>query len=893
MTSNAPYSDQRKFNANNNLNNIVGVSNSPFTDQRKQTGGGGGGDGNVFYDGINLSSDNQVITNVDNEQEALSYGNSSGVLEMNTITDEVKLTSTTGDIKIESNKDIEMTVKNECRMISSATEIGNMFSWKNEVAGDKLGEFRYARGSSGREIIICDSIDTFSFAGNLTSSQQRPSIKFSQIDTDDCFVAFINRPENDGDVLTFNGEGEGSSENPREVEWLSNTVGNVIYNPEDNSLRFDDGNGEFFINLINQQNTDTTIKSGDAVIVLGGVDGSIDIASGLGQNKMLLRQGDQNQISLGDTNENDSVIFLESKGDDSSQLKNTVAMQAANGSSDTVTVQCIASETSDSYFRIAVTNAPLGGSSSTSIYKQEGDGVAFISTERFTIANEANTSNSSPLFSFGNKNNGQPEYFKWAFNPSINNVLSVVSGTGIESEPYLLGWTQALSGGDGNVTSDFLTDRLTRDNGAGTQVLIETIDQGDNPFTIKNYGENEINMTRDREFGQPNERATIELKSFGDAFENRILLNTFTTASTGTSMLMTSSDDVSQPNSIRFTTSNIIQDSITPYFQADGSPNGTAARRRFSLSDKEAYFGSFRVLNFSGVNTGQAGFNPSYKWNGANYYRWDNTPAPSQGVLNSVLTVTSGNGLEGSPFSMNWMNSPTGNDLDTLDITYDQTTSVLVLSDPVDGVISTTTVVPGRTVLISDVIIADDIPLFEYSVLGLSNSIFPPVAVAHLIGNNPPRVSLNATTGLTNWFVGASFKISIAGDLMIVPLNDVLTLKVWSNRGQATSNLLNSFEVKTVLINSLSFGWSWDVNFTCRSVNDGNILGVITTASKFQYSDDDIPQVSRIFGRQVSNTSSSFDTSVDQYLDCTIESDAVGTIQTRIKTTTCTIERIY
>jgi len=485
------------------------------------------------------------------------------------------------------------------------------------------------------------------------------------------------------------------------------------------------------------------------------------------------------------------------------------------------------------------------------------------------------------------------QFYQFINNPLTEGaLLTVTTGSGIETDPWGLEWLLPASGGDGNVTSDFLTDRLTRDNGAGTQVLIETIDQGDNPFTIKNYGENEINMTREREFGQPNEKATIELKSFGDAFENRILLNTFTTASTGTSLLMTSSDDVSQPNSIRFTTSNIIQDSIIPYFQADGSPNGTAARRRFSLSDKEAYFGSFRVLNFSGVNTGQAGFNPSYKWNGANYYRWDNTPVQSQGVMNSVLTVTSGNGLEVSPFSMNWVNAPTGNDLDTLDITYDQTTSVLVLSDPVDGVISTTTVVPGRTVLISDVTVNSDIPLVEHSMLGLSNTIFPPVAVTHLIGNNPPRVSLNAT-GLTNWFVGASFKISIAGELLLVPVNDILTLRVWSNRGQTSANLLNSFEVKMVLINSLSFGWSWDVNFTCRSVNDGNILGVIATASKFQYSDDDSPPVSRVLGRQVSNTSSSFDTSVDQYLDCTIESDVGGNFQTRLQTTTCTIERIY
>jgi hypothetical protein len=233
---------------------------------------------------------------------------------------------------------------------------------------------------------------------------------------------------------------------------------------------------------------------------------------------------------------------------------------------------------------------------------------------------------------------------------------------------------------------------------------------------------------------------------------------------------MTSSDDVSQPNSIRFTTSNIILDSTIPYFQVDGSPNGTAARRRFRLSDKEAYFGSFRVLNFSATNTGQQGFNPSYKWNGANYYRWDNTPVPSQGIMNSVLTVTSGNGLEGSPFSMNWVNDPTGGGaLNTLDINYYQTTSVLVLSDPVDGVISTTAVVSGRTVLVEDVTVNETT---ELSALGLSNSIFPPPLEGQtghfdgLIGNSPPRVSLNPTTGLTNWFKGASFRATLSGEIV-------------------------------------------------------------------------------------------------------------------------------
>ena len=42
----------------------------------------------------------------------------------------------------------------------------------------------------------------------------------------------------------------------------------------------------------------------------------------------------------------------------------------------------------------------------------------------------------------------------------------------------------------------------------------------------------------------------------------------------------------------------------------------------------------------------------------------------------------------------------------------------------------------------------------------------------------------------------------------------------------------------------------------------------------------------------VSNTNSSFDTSVEQFLDCTIEFDYYNQ-SNNIKTTLCTIERIF
>ena len=293
--------------------------------------------------------------------------------------------------------------------------------------------------------------------------------------------------------------------------------------------------------------------------------------------------------------------------------------------------------------------------------------------------------------------------------------------------------------------------------------------------------------------------------------------------------------------------------------------------------------------------TTQGGNEPTFRFrnntnaNDNSYIRFTNNPTTS----GEVLTWNGGgDGTLGTPYELEWDGGTI--ELNSLDIAYDTESSVLVLSDPVDGVISTTSIVPGRTVLIKDVVVNGTT---ELSALGLSNSIFPPPLAGQtgywdgLIGNSPPRVNLNPTTGLTNWFPGASFKISLAGEITKIGGYDDIILKVYSNRGQTSQNILNNFSMVTRSVNPPpKLGWNWVIDFTCRSVNDGNVLGVIATSSSFNYTDDSY--ILETYGAIVSNTNSSFDTSDIQYLDCTIEFDYYNQ-SNNIKTTLCTIERIF
>ena len=237
----------------------------------------------------------------------------------------------------------------------------------------------------------------------------------------------------------------------------------------------------------------------------------------------------------------------------------------------------------------------------------------------------------------------------------------------------------------------------------------------------------------------------------------------------------------------------------------------------------------------------------------------------------------SGDGQESNPYQLSFANAG----VNSLSLDYDETTSVLTLSDPVDGEISNTVIVSGRTVLLDDVTIN---ATSEVSCIGLSNTVFPPPASTILVGNNPPRVEI-PTSGVTPWFPGASFRATLGGTIDTVINNDDLILTIYSNRGQTSQQLLNSFNLN--LEDSSNIGWKWEVVFTCRSVNASPSLGVIACNSKFDYSKSGGTPSTEGF---VSNANASFDTSVDQYVDFTMQFQQSGN---ELVTNLFVIERIY
>jgi hypothetical protein len=232
--------------------------------------------------------------------------------------------------------------------------------------------------------------------------------------------------------------------------------------------------------------------------------------------------------------------------------------------------------------------------------------------------------------------------------------------------------------------------------------------------------------------------------------------------------------------------------------------------------------------------------------------------------------------------------------LNALDISYDTENSVLILSDQLlaNPFISATTIVTGRTVLISDV---NTNVLYGQaeSIIGLSNSIFPPPATPHLIGNNPPSVLFpNQFSGLTSWFSGGSFRATAGGTISKLSNNKLLTCTIWSNRGQPTQVKLNEFVLKLDAVSSSSgLGWTWDIIFTCRSINlQFSPLGSVATNSKFSYTDDRPFSGVQPEGFIVSNTTNNFNTDIDQYLDFTFNfNDNTNGLITNL----FIIERIY
>jgi len=234
-------------------------------------------------------------------------------------------------------------------------------------------------------------------------------------------------------------------------------------------------------------------------------------------------------------------------------------------------------------------------------------------------------------------------------------------------------------------------------------------------------------------------------------------------------------------------------------------------------------------------------------------------------------------------------------DLNSLDISYDTENSVLILSDPllVNPFISATTIVTGRTVLIDDVY-TNALAFSRESVIGLSNTIFPPPPSSKLIGNNPVAVYFpNQFTGLTSWFSGGSFRATMGGTIAKLSNNKLLTCTIWSNRGQSTQIKLNEFVLKLDSVSSSSgLGWSWDVIFTCRSIN-GQItpFGSVASSSSFSYTDDRSSGSVQPEGFIVSNViNNNFNTDINQYLDFTF---SFNDITNGLTTNLFIIERIY
>jgi hypothetical protein len=826
MSSNAPYSDQRKFNANANVNNIVGISNSPFTDQRKEQGGGGpsgDGTGNVQYEtsnqtlNIRVGEVNTLITAIDQGANEFVIGNDRGTLDFTQAGDVIlshgfqdsgnlvikaEATSTgNGNILIETETsnilgagDINLTSKNSVRLtsdestvinaqaLSSSTLQGTFISSLNQDVEILAKEFTFVRGEKG--------------------------------------------------VLMESGLLNGVYENSIDME-------------------------------IDQQNSKIVIKSeGDSF-----------------ENRILL-QTVSNGVNAGGCN-----LVLVSDDIPANSDKILINVQSILQNQEWLNIK--GTDTNNDEHSLVITR----------------DEVKWSAFEFFNFAgqDQLGVVPKNPVFQFSNIQTNKEEYYQFkSFPTSPGQILEISAGLGEQAIPWELNWVAQSSGG-GDVTYDDLSNEFSNNAIPVTRISYG----GENYITARNLvGSSQI----------------LELRSEGTNQSHAISLLCNRTGSEASSIVLT---DPSAGSGATYTCRiGNPSTNVGGWYEIGGAVNSTTALRsgmRFvgaqSQNNRGCSFEKLDYVTFVGrdsLETDQGVTNLVFnrftgftRVNELCHFRYVNTPDPTNYNETYVLKCTPQPGGGGqpnagsraNPLQLEWVVESGGaGSLNNLEINYDTTTSTLILSDPVDGLpaISTTSIVPGRTVLIEDVVVNGTT---ELSALGLSNSIFPPPLqgqtgyFAGLIGNSPPRVSLNPTTGLTNWFAGASFKITLAGKITKIGGYDDIRLKVYSNRGQPSENILNSFSMITRSVQPPpSVGWNWVIDFTCRKVNDGGILGVISTSSAFNYTDD--TYVLENLGAIVSNTNSSFDTSVEQFLDCTIEFDYYNN-SNNISTTLCTIERIF
>lgn len=621
--------------------------------------------------------------------------------------------------------------------------------------------------------------------------------------------------------------------------------GNVVFSDDSGitgTLKVSDGTNEAIIKEINQGIDDFTIKNDTREITL-----------------------DSDGISLNTTD----------------LSKFNILMNSTIGDWFTVRSQNVGTGTGLVATTFKISEGTYVGAGNPTIGTGRSSAMVFENFIEYDFA--GNVPNTSPLFAFRSQPNGTGgEYYQFLAStgttpsetnvPLQNSFLTVLSGSGTLVSPYLMQWRT---------------------------LNIENLVISPNPLPYAQDVTRVFNIGTDITRGN-----TVQLRAETGTFRSTLSVESGPQEDKFNLILNSTIGEWFNVTSANVGTGT---GSFATEFKISEGTYGGAGNTKPTGRSSAMVFENFIEFDFAGTVPGTS---PLFAFrsqpNGASgeYYQF----LPSTGTLpgetnvplpNSVLTVISGSGTISSPYIMQWI-IPSGGGGGTansnLVLNYDTTTSTLILSDPVDNlpVISTTQVVPGRTVLIKDVIVNGTT---ELSALGLSNSIFPPPLEGQtgywdgLIGNSPPRVSLNPTTGLTNWFPGASFKITLAGEITKIGGYDDIILKVYSNRGQSSQNILNQFTMITRSVQPPpKVGWNWVIDFTCRSINDGGILGVIATSSAFNYTDD--TYVLENLGAIVSNTNSSFDTSTEQFLDCTIEFDYYNN-SNNIKTTLCTIERIF
>jgi hypothetical protein len=795
--SNSAYADQRVYGGD-----ITDISNSPFTDERRQGGGGGSpsdGTGNVQYDISNqtlntrLNEINTIIPDINQGASGFVIGNDVGSLNFDAIDGNIKIThgqNETGNISL------------DCEPTTGGN--GNIFLETKTVGTTGAGNLN---GNISGNILL--------------NAQQAVSITSSLAD------ATLQA----GEIVRTNG-----------------LKGAVMQGGLDSS-----GNFENQINMTLDQFTATTeIKS----------------------------EGDSGTNGVQITTRTDA----------------TQGCIIALNSTETPTVpdRIVNSVIGIPPFNPTLNNQAWytvqGTSSSDNITRRM---LFFEDKAEFqnftTIAFSGGTVD--PVFEF--KAN---QYYQFINDPTgTGDVLTVTAGSGSETDPWGMEWLPS-SGGGGDVSYNTVTSQLEDGTTPITQIALD----GENFIRGQIVGNSE----------------TLQLQSVGPTNTHTISLSCNRTATAGSTFQLQDGASgfgasarfrIGNPTGTWFDIGGAVNTSPTSYSGAVFT--GTQVQGTRACSFDQLDFVSF---------CGRSGLLPDQpqtslvlnRFTGFNrvdeqaFYRFTNTPDPTATSSTYALKctpVTGGGGQPAGgrtqPFQLVWTEETGGATSNAnLVLNYDTSTSTLILSDPTDNlpVISTTQVVPGRTVLVEDVTVNGTT---ELSALGLSNSIFPPPLEGQagyfdgLVGNSPPRVGLNPSTGLTNWFKGASFRATLSGEIVNIGGYDDIILRVYSNRGQASQNILNSFRMVTRSVSPPpKLGWKWVIDFTCRSVNDGGILGVLATSSQFDYSDDSY--VIETLGAIVSNTNSSFDTSVTQYLDFTIEFDFYNQ-SNNIKTTIATIERIF